>query len=49
MKENKYIGSDLDDFLEDEGILVEATDVANKRAYVFQLEEEMKKKENSEI
>lgn len=44
MKKNKHLGSSLDDFLEEEGILEEAIDVANKRTYVFQLEQEMKKK-----
>lgn len=43
-RKNKYLGSSLDDFLEEEGILEEAVDVANKRTYVFQLEKEMKKK-----
>ena len=44
MKKNKHLGSSLDDFLEEQGILEEALDVANKRVYVFQLEKEMKKK-----
>ena len=44
MKKNKHLGSSLDDFLEEQGILEETLDVANKRVYVFQLEKEMKKK-----
>ncbi len=45
MKErNKHLGSSFDDFLEEEGILEEATEIANKRVYVFQLKKEMKKK-----
>ncbi len=39
----KHIGSKFDDFLENEGLLEEATSVAAKRVFVFQLEKEMKK------
>jgi len=42
MKKNKHTGSSFDDFLEEEGILVETEAVAVKRAIAFQLEEEMK-------
>jgi antitoxin HicB len=40
---NKYIGSDFDDFLEEEGLLEEAEAVAAKRVFVFQLEQELKR------
>ena len=43
-KRNRHLGSRFDDFLEEEGILEEVTEIANKRAYVFQLKKEMKKK-----
>ena len=43
-RKNKHLGSSFDDFLEEEGILEEAVDIANKRTYVFQLEQEMQKK-----
>lgn len=43
MKKKKHVGSSFDDFLEEEGILEEATAVAAKRVFVFQLEKEMKK------
>ena len=39
----KHIGSKLDDFLEEEDLLEDATAVAAKRVFVFQLEKEMKK------
>jgi C4-type Zn-finger protein len=42
-KHNKHIGSSLDDFLAEEGILEEVEEVAAKRVFVFQLEQEMKK------
>ncbi len=41
---NKYLGSDFDDFLEEEGILAETEAVAVKRVIAFQIEEMMKKK-----
>ena len=41
---NKHLGSSFDDFLEEEGILEEVTEIANKRVYVFQLKKEMEKK-----
>lgn len=37
----KNIGSDFDDFLEDEGMLEEATAMAVKRVIAFQLAEKM--------
>ena len=39
----KNIGSDFDDFLEEEGILEEATAVAVKRAIAYQLSKKMGK------
>jgi antitoxin HicB len=43
MKKNKHIGSNFDDFLEEEGILEEIEEVVAKRIFVFQMEKEMKK------
>ncbi len=40
---NKHIGSDFDDFLQENGILAEAESVAVKRIIAFQLEEELKR------
>ena len=39
---NKHLGSRFDDFLEDEGMLEEATAVALKRVIAWQIAEEMK-------
>lgn len=39
---SQYIGSDFDDFLEDEGLLEEATSVAIKRVISWQIAQEMK-------
>jgi hypothetical protein len=39
---NKHIGSDFDDFLEEEGILPEVELVAVKRIVAFQIAERMK-------
>ena len=39
---NKHIGSRLDDFLADEGLLQDATAVALKRVIAWQIAEEMK-------
>ena len=39
---SKHIGSTLDDFLEEEGVLAEAEAVAVKRMIAYQLEELMK-------
>ena len=41
---NKHLGSSFDVFLEEEGILEEAVEIANKRVYVFQLKREMERK-----
>ena len=38
---NKHIGSNFDDFLEEEGILAEAEAVAIKRVIAFQVEQMM--------
>lgn len=43
MKKNKHIGSDLDDFLKEEGIYQVCTAEAIKRVVAFQIQEEMKK------
>ena len=39
---NKYIGTDFDSFLKDEGIYEDVNDVAIKRVIAYQLEQEMK-------
>lgn len=39
----KHIGSNFDEFLEEEGILEECKEEAAKRVLVWQLEQEMKK------
>ncbi|RQR63806.1 Fis family transcriptional regulator [Burkholderia sp. Bp9125] len=39
---NRHIGSDFDTFLEEEGILEEATATAIKRVIAWQIEQEMK-------
>ncbi|SAL79604.1 Fis family transcriptional regulator [Caballeronia arvi] len=38
----KHVGSDFDDFLEEEGILEEVTATAIKRVIAWQIEQEMK-------
>lgn len=43
MKKNKHIGSNFDDFLQEEGMLEEIEEIAAKRVFVFQVEKEMKK------
>jgi antitoxin HicB len=43
MKKNKHIGSNFDDFLEEEGLLGEIEEVVAKKIFVFQMEKEMKK------
>ena len=40
---NKHIGSNFDDFLQEEGILAEAEAKAIKRVIAYQVEQEMKK------
>ncbi len=44
MAKNKNIGSSFDEFLVDEGILEECTEVAIKRVLAWQIENEMKNK-----
>ena len=44
MKKNKHIGSNFDDFLEEEGLLAQTDAIAIKRTIAFQLEQEMKAK-----
>jgi antitoxin HicB len=44
---NPHIGSDFDDFLEEEGILGDAESVAIKRVIAFQVEQMMKEKQLS--
>jgi predicted XRE-type DNA-binding protein len=39
---NKYIGSNFDDFLAEEALLVDATATALKRVIAWQIEQEMK-------
>ncbi|MGB5279579.1 MAG: helix-turn-helix transcriptional regulator [Gammaproteobacteria bacterium] len=39
---SKHIGSNFDDFLEEEGVLAEAESIAVKRVLAFQLKELMK-------
>lgn len=43
MKKNKHIGSNFDDFLQEEGMLEDIEEVVAKRIFVFQVEKEMKK------
>ena len=40
---HKNIGSSFDDFLEEDGILEQAEEVATKRVIAFQLQQEMKR------
>ncbi len=42
-KENPYIGSSLDDFLKEEGMLEQARSIAVKEALAWQVEQAMKK------
>ena len=39
---NKYIGDDFNQFLQEDGIFEEVTDIAIKRVIAYQLEQEMK-------
>ena len=41
---NDHVGSDFDDFLEEEGILAKTDVVALKRVIAFQVEQMMKEK-----
>lgn len=45
MKKNRHVGSSLDDFLEEEGLLEHCESIAAKRAFVIQFEKEMQKRE----
>lgn len=40
---NKHIGSDFDEFLQEEGILAEVEAAALKRVLAFQIQQEMKR------
>jgi len=42
-RNNKYLGSDFDDFLEEEGIKEETEATAIKRVIAYQIQEAMKK------
>ena len=44
MKQNKHIGSNFDDFLEEEGMLEEIEEVVAKKISVLQTEKENEKK-----
>ena len=44
---NKHMGSSLDSFLDDEGILEEATAHAQKKALAYQIEDAMKQQKIS--
>ena len=46
---NKHIGSNFDDFLQDEGLLAESEAVALKRVLAFQLEKEMEERKLSKM
>jgi DNA-binding Xre family transcriptional regulator len=41
MKKNQHIGSNFDDFLQEEGLLAEAEATAVKRVIAYQIEKEM--------
>jgi predicted XRE-type DNA-binding protein len=44
---NKHLGSDFDDFLQDEGLLAEAEATAIKRVLAFQIQKEMEARQLS--
>lgn len=46
-KKHNYIGSNLDDFLKEEGILEHCEEVGSKYAFTMQLKDEMQKQEVS--
>jgi len=48
-KRNKHIGSSLDDFLKDEGILEETRAVALKEAVAWQVQKAMEKEKISKV
>ncbi len=41
---NKYIGSNFDSFLEEEGLLAQISTIATKRVIAYQIKQEMKKR-----
>ena len=43
-KQNKHVGSDFDEFLQDEGILEESQAAAAKRVIAYQINEAMRKR-----
>ncbi|NGX47494.1 MAG: hypothetical protein K1000chlam3_00868 [Chlamydiae bacterium] len=43
MGHRKHIGSNFDEFLEEEGLLEEVESVAAKRVFVYQLEKELRR------
>lgn len=45
MAKHKHIGSNFEDFLQEEGILEECKEESAKRVLVWQLEKEMKKQQ----
>jgi antitoxin HicB len=49
LKKNKHIGSNFDDFLQDEGLLAETDATALKRVLVFQIEKEMEERNLTKI
>lgn len=49
MKKNKHMGSSFESFLEEEGMLQEATAIATKRVITYMLQEEMKKQHLTKI
>jgi predicted XRE-type DNA-binding protein len=46
---NKHIGSDFDDFLEEEGLLAESEAIAIKRVIAYQVTELMKSQNMSKV
>ena len=41
IEKNGHLGSSFDDFLKEQSFFKEAVDIASRRAYAFQLKEEM--------
>ncbi len=48
-KRNKHIGSSLEDFLREEGVLEETRAVALKETLAWQVQQEMKKRKISKV
>jgi hypothetical protein len=48
-KQNPHIGSSLEDFLKEEGILEEARAIAIKEAVAFQIQKTMEKEQISKV